>query len=195
MIIAGNDPRTQPSFSVSNRAARALWQLTWIVFIRLSPRPFHAWRRWLLLAFGAKVGKGCRVYPDVRVWAPWQLELGERVLIGNGVHLYNMAPMSIGDDCIVSQGAHLCGGSHDIDSPNFQLITKPISLGKNVWVCAEAFVGQGVCIADGCVVGARSVLMHSVDEPWSVWAGHPATKRRLRSKGAPLPLESNASLP
>jgi putative colanic acid biosynthesis acetyltransferase WcaF len=183
MIIPGNDPRIQPSFSVANRSARALWQLMWILMFRFSPRPLHAWRRLILLAFGAKVGQGCRVYPRVRVWAPWQLELGERVLIGDGVDLYNMAPISIGDECIISQGAHLCGGSHDIDSPNFQLIARPITLGCNVWICAEAFVGLGVCIADGCVIGARSVLTRSVDEPWSVWTGNPARKKRMRERG------------
>lgn len=183
MIIAGNDPRSQPSFTLSNRAARLLWQLTWMVLFRWSPTPFHAWRRLLLQAFGARVGEGSRIYPAVRVWAPWQLSLGRRVLIGNGVNLYNMAPLSMGDECVVSQGAHLCGGSHDIDSANFQLVARPIKLGNNVWVCAEAFVGLGVSIADGCVVGARSVLVHSVNEPWSVWAGNPARKKRMRQLG------------
>jgi putative colanic acid biosynthesis acetyltransferase WcaF len=93
-----------------------------------------------------------------------------------------MALMEIGDQCVISQGAHLCGGTHDIDSANFQLVAKPIKLEKNVWVCAEVFIGPGVTIPEGCVLGARAVVVRSIAEPWSVWAGNPAVKKRMRKK-------------
>lgn len=182
MIIQGNDPYTQPSFSLGNRMARGLWGVVWLLFFRPSPRPLHAWRRLLLRLFGAKLGRHVHVYPDVKVWAPWQLIIGDRVGIADGVKLYNMALMDIEDNCVVSQGAHLCGGTHDIDSANFQLVVKPIKLEKYVWVCAEAFIGPGVTIAEGCVLGARAVVVKSIAEPWSVWAGNPAVKKRMRKK-------------
>lgn len=180
MIIQGNDPATQPSFSLANRVARALWGAVWLLLFRFSPRPFHAWRATLLRLFGARLGKAVHVYPRVDIWAPWQLTVGDRVGIANGVTLYNMAPITIGANAVISQGAHLCAGNHDIDSPNFQLITAPIRIGEHAWVCAEAFVGPGVELAEGCVVGARGVVMRSIREPWTVWSGNPATKRRSR---------------
>lgn len=183
MIIQGNDPYIQPSFSLGNRLLRALWGIVWLVFFRTSPRPFHEWRRVLLRLFGARLGKHVNVYPNVKIWAPWSLAIGNRVGIADGVTLYNMAHMTIGDNCVISQGAHLCGGSHDIDSPNFQLLAKPIILKNNVWVCAEAFVGPGVTIAEGCVLGARAVVVKSIAEPWSVWAGNPAVMKRMRKRG------------
>jgi putative colanic acid biosynthesis acetyltransferase WcaF len=182
MIIQENDPFTEPSFSLGNRLKRALWGLIWLVFFLPSPRPFHAWRSFLLRLFGANLGQYVHVYPHVTVWAPWQLTLGNRVGIADGVTLYNMAPMMIGDDCVISQGAHLCGGSHDIDSANFQLIAKTIKLEKNVWVCAEAFVGPGVTVAEGCVLGARAVVVKTIAEPWSVWAGNPAVFKKMRKR-------------
>jgi putative colanic acid biosynthesis acetyltransferase WcaF len=180
MIIQGNDPATQASFSLGNRLARAVWGFAWALLFRLSPRPLHAWRRGLLRLFGAKLGDHVHVYANVRIWAPWQLTIGDRAGIADGVTLYNMAPLTIGNDCTVSQGAHLCGGSHDIDSANFQLVARPIALADNVWICAEAFVGPGVHIARGCVVGARAVVMKTIDEPWTVWAGNPAVRRKTR---------------
>jgi putative colanic acid biosynthesis acetyltransferase WcaF len=182
MIIEGNDPYTEPSFSLGNRMLRASWGVVWLLFFRPSPRPFHTWRRLLLRLFGAKLGRHVHVYSNVKIWAPWQLAIGNNVGIADGVTLYNMAPMTIGDHCVVSQGAHLCGGSHDIDSANFQLIAKPIVLEKKVWVCAETFVGPGVTIAEGCVLGARAVVVKSIVEPWSVWAGNPAVMKRMRKK-------------
>jgi putative colanic acid biosynthesis acetyltransferase WcaF len=184
MIIQGNDPYTQPSFSLANRLLRALWGVVWLLFFRPSPRPLHAWRRLLLRLFGAQLGRHVNVYPNVKIWAPWQLVIGDKVGIADGVTLYNMALMEIGDRCVVSQGAHLCAGSHDIDSVNFQLIAKPIVLEREVWVCAEAFVGPGVKIAEGCVLGARAVLVKSIVEPWSVWAGNPAMMKKMRKRDA-----------
>jgi len=180
MILEGTDPATQPSFSLANRVARSVWGVVWLLLFRPSPRPFHAWRRLLLRAFGATLGEHVHVYPGVSVWAPWQLVVGDRVGIGDGAKIYNMAPIRIGSGCVISQGAHLCAGSHDMDSPNFQLIARPITLEADVWICAEAFVGLGVHIARGCVIGARSVITRNVEEPWSVMAGNPARFRRYR---------------
>ena len=183
MIIQGNDPYTQASFSLGNRVLRALWGMVWLLFFRPSPRPLHAWRGLLLSLFGAQLGKHVHVYPNVKIWAPWQLVIGDKVGIADGVTLYNMAQIVIGDHCVISQGAHLCGGTHDIDSANFQLVAKPIKLEKNVWVCAEVFIGPGVTIAEGCVLAARAVVVKSIAESWSVWAGNPAIMKRKRKRG------------
>ena len=180
MILPGRDPRRGPSFSLRNRVARALWGAAWLLLFRPSPRPLHRWRALLLRVFGARLGRDVHVYPAVRIWAPWHLRLGDGVGIGDGATLYNIAPIDIRDGCVVSQGAHLCTGSHDIDSPHFELVAAPIALRPGVWVCAEAFVGPGVTLSAGCVLGARAVLMHSVEEPFTVWAGNPAIRIRHR---------------
>ncbi len=182
MIIQGNDPYTQPSFSIGNRLMRAVWGVAWLMLFRPSPRQFHLWRRCLLRLFGAKIGSHVNVYPNVKIWAPWALSIGDYVGVADGVRLYNMAPIELGNHCVISQGAHLCCGSHDIDSLNFQLVAKPITLKNNVWVCAEAFVGPGVSIAEGCVLGARAVIVKSIAEPCSVWAGNPALMKRMRKR-------------
>jgi putative colanic acid biosynthesis acetyltransferase WcaF len=128
------------------------------------------------------LGVHVHVHASVRIWAPWKLQIGNRVGIGSDVILYNMAYMSIGDECVISQGAHLCGGSHDIDSANFQLVAKPIALQGHVWICAEAFVGMGVTIAEGCVLAARAVVVRDIRTPWTVWAGNPAVYIRNRRR-------------
>lgn len=184
MILQNNDPFTQPSFSWKNRVARAVWGWVWLLLFRPSPRMAYVWRRALLRAFGARLGAHVNIQADVKVWAPWQLTLGNRVGVGGGVNLYNMAPLVVGNGCVISQGAHICGGTHDVDSSNFQLVAKPIVLEDNVWVCADAFVGPGVRIAQGCVVGARAVVVKSIKEPLGIWAGNPAVYKRKRETKA-----------
>ena len=90
----GPDPYTRPAFSFGNRAARLLWNVTWLLLYRLSPRPLHGWRAMLLRLFGAKLGPDCHFYPASRVWAPWNLRCADHVAAGDGVEIYNPSPMS-----------------------------------------------------------------------------------------------------
>jgi putative colanic acid biosynthesis acetyltransferase WcaF len=168
-----------PSFPLSNRLLRACWMLTWAVLASWTPPPLRAWRRLLLRSFGATMGAGSDVRGTARVWYPPHLHMEERALVGPHVNCYNMAPIRIGKGAIVSQGAHLCAGSHDISSPAFQLVTRPITIGAQAWIAAEAFVGPGVDVGEGVVLGARSVAFRSL-EPWGVYAGNPATRIKQR---------------
>jgi|CXWL01.1.fsa_nt_gi putative colanic acid biosynthesis acetyltransferase WcaF len=173
MILQGNDPYRGPSFSLGNRMLRALWGVVYLLLFRISPRPFHIWRVLILRLFGAQIGKGCHVYPSVKIWAPWNLKIGKHVGVADGVTLYCMDKITIGDFAVISQGAHLCGGTHDYNSKNFQLIAKPILIEKYAWLCAEVFIHPGVDIPEGAVVGARAVVSKSLSLPWAVYAGNP----------------------
>ena len=182
MILKDNDPYRGPSFSLTNRLMRALWSVVHVFFFRPSPWFLYPWRSMLLRLFGAQIGKGCHVYPNVKVWAPWNLTVGDHAGIANGVTVYCMDKINIGEYAVVSQGAHLCGGSHDYNSKNFQLIAKPIVIGSRAWVCAEAFIHPGVVVPEGTVVGARAVVSKSLPEPWAIYAGNPCVKVGNRTR-------------
>ncbi len=187
MILQDNDPYRGPSFSLANRLMRGLWGVVYLLLFRISPRPVHAWRVLLLRIFGAQIGRGCHIYPNVKVWAPWNLSLGNYVGVADGVTLYCMDKVSVGDFAVISQGAHLCGGTHDYNSENFQLIAKPIGIGAHAWICAEAFIHPGVVVPEGAVIGARAVVPKSLAMPWVVYAGNPchqvATRKPINNSG------------
>lgn len=161
-------------FGRSLKARRLAWMLVERLLFRSTPRGvLHGWRVWLLRRFGAQIGKGCRVAPSCRVWAPWNLKLGNRVALGDGVDCYCVAKISIGDKVAVSQRAFLCSASHDIASLNRPLTLAPIEIQDHAWVCAEAFVGPGVTVGEGAVVGARAAAFRDC-EAWTTHGGVPA---------------------
>ncbi|MDD5578198.1 MAG: putative colanic acid biosynthesis acetyltransferase [Methylobacter sp.] len=172
-IIKDNSGLHGPSFTLLNRIMRALWGLVYIILFRYTPRPMHRWRAFILRIFGAKIGNDCLIYPKAIIWAPWALEMGDFSCLANDVNCYNQANITLGEHAIVSQGAHLCAGTHDYNDPDFQLIAFPINIGKNSWICAEAFVGPGVTVNEGAVLGARAVTFKDLDS-WKVYAGNPA---------------------
>jgi putative colanic acid biosynthesis acetyltransferase WcaF len=168
-----------PSFGLGNRLLRASWGLAWLLLCRFTPPQLHSWRRLVLRLFGARIGKGARVHASVRIWLPANLEIGERALIGPGAIVYNQGRIVIGARSVISQRAHLCASSHDISDPHFQLVVRPITIGAGCWIAAEAFVGPGVRVGDGAVIGARAALFSDA-EPGGVYSGNPAQwlKRR-----------------
>lgn len=173
------DTHTGPSFSLKNRIARAAWSVVYIVLIKYSPKSFHLWRVFWLRIFGAKVGNHVHVYPKVQIWAPWNLELKDYCGVGNGAILYSQGKITIGYKAVISQGAHICAGTHDYTKPGFPLVTKPIVIQDYVWVAAEAFVHPGVTIEEGAVIGARSVVVNNMP-PWMICSGFPCKPLRER---------------
>lgn len=170
------------SFSLGNRLLRVLWMATWLIAARFTPPQLHRWRRLVLRVFGAKVGAGARVHASVKVWLPANLQLGENVLIGPGVRLYNQGRITIGAASVISQRAHICASTHDVRDPWFQLVLRPVAIGENCWVAAEAFVGPGVTMADRSVLSARGVLFRDTEAD-GIYQGNPAVlikQRKLR---------------
>lgn len=172
------------SFSLGNRLLRVCWGIAWLLLARFTPPPLHPWRRLVLRAFGARVGRGARVHGSVRIWLPANLDLGEHCLIGPGANLYNQGCISIGARTVVSQGAHICASTHDIADVHFQLQLRPIKIGANAWIAAEAFIGPGVTVGDRTVVGARAALFEDAASS-GVYSGNPARLLKQRELREP----------
>ncbi|HEY2251355.1 MAG TPA: hypothetical protein VGH74_09855 [Planctomycetaceae bacterium] len=159
--------------SFINRAARTGWVAVWMIFGRMTPRFLHGWRRLLLRLCGATVNTGARAYPSCRIWAPWNIELGEHSCLSERVDCYSVDRIVLGAFAVVSQDAVLCTATHDYTSPDFPVVTRPIEIGAHAWIAAGAFIGPGVTIGEGAVVGARAVVFKDVPA-WTIVAGNPA---------------------
>ena len=166
--------------SAANKAARLLWQVVWLWLFRPVPWFWHAPRRALLRLFGARVGRGAQIMPSVRIWAPWNLSVGDHAAVSHGVDLYAVDRIEIGAHATISQRAFLCTATHDIDHPNMPLRTAPIRIGAGAWVCAEAYVHPGVAIGADAVAGVRAVVLRDVP-PGQVVGGNPAKFLRMRN--------------
>lgn len=174
-----HDPYLKAAFSLKDRSRRFVWGVVCAMLFRLSPRPFHGWRAFLLRCFGAKLGKGCHIYPKARIWAPWNLICEDVVAVADEAIIYNPEPVFLGSHSIISQQAYLCGATHDHNHPAFPLIAAPIRIEAYAWVCARATVQLGVCVAEGAVLGLGAVATKNL-EPWSVYVGIPARKVKDR---------------
>lgn len=170
----------QNRLSLKNKLGRALWGIVYNILFRTAPTSLlNGWRIFLLRCFGAKFTGKVSVHRTAKIWAPWNLEMDTTGLSRN-VNCYNVDKVIIGRCAVISEGAYLCTASHDITNPEHALITAPILVKDQAWIAVEAFIGMGVTIGQGAVVGARGCVFKDV-EPWTVVGGNPAKliKKRI----------------
>jgi putative colanic acid biosynthesis acetyltransferase WcaF len=149
------------------------WWLVQKLLFHSSPQVLYGWRRFLLRTFGARIGRGVRVRPSVKITYPWKLVIGDWSWVGDEVTLYTLGAITIGESAVISQHSYLCTGTHDYTRPSFDLLARPIHVDSEAWVASHVFVGPGVTIGRGSVVGACSVVLKDVDSG-IICAGHPA---------------------
>lgn len=187
--VAGPRDLTSPLVDLeSNRAARkysrveqlrrVLWAFGGLAF-RLSPRPCFAWRRMVLRLFGAKVGRAVNVYPSTRFYMPWNVEIGDWVAVGEDAFIYSLGKVYIGAGASIAYRAHVCAGTHDFTDPALPLLKPPVFIEDNAWIGTEAFIGPGVTVCKGAIVGARAVVIKDVPAMHIV-GGNPARQIGMR---------------
>ncbi len=181
MDIAAN--RAARKWSAGELAGRALWETLGQTLFRFSPRVCWGWRRMLLRLFGARIAEGVHLHPSVRITVPWNLEIAEYAAVGDDVRLYNLGLIRIGKSATISQGAHLCAGTHDYRKADMPLIKATIAVGEAAWICADAFIGPEVTVGDYAIAGARAVVIRDV-APSAIVAGNPA--RQVGVRKAPV---------
>ena len=139
-------------FSFKNKLHRLIWGGVYIIFFKYSPVPMFRYRNFILSLFGARLGNNVRIYPS---------------------------SIYIGNDSIISQDVTICASTHDYNKRDHPLILKNVEIGNRVWLCAESFVGPGVQVFDGAVLGARAVAKRNLSS-WSVYDGNPCNKLKER---------------
>lgn len=158
---------------------RGLWYLTSILFFKNSlPFP-NGIKRFLLMTFGAKLGKGIIIKPSINIKYPWFLKMGNNVWIGENVWIDNLSLIDIGNNVVISQGSFLFTGNHNYKKCGFDLILKNIVVEDGVWIGAGAMIVPGIKLMDHSVVGAGSVITKDT-LPYSIYSGNPAQFVRER---------------
>lgn len=172
------NPPSTSELPIKEKLAQRIWDIVRGVVFTLSPFFARRWRRLWIALFARLIGEG-----DISKTAsfskksvvdfPWRLTVGDRVTIDDGVWLYALDRISIGKLAIIGRDVKLITGSHDVSSPNFKLVTKPISVGEGAWIATGAIVLPGVSIGEGAVIGAGAVVSKDVPA-WTIVAGNPA---------------------
>lgn len=123
------------------------------------------------------IGEWCYIGEGARVWSSGAIHIGDRVLISHNVNIFDSLthPLSTRQRHAQFKAITQTGHPRIID-----LGERPVTVGSDVWIGANACVLRGVTIGEGAVVGAGAVITHNVP-PYTIVAGNPA--RVIRELG------------
>ncbi len=158
---------------------RSIWFFVNALFFINPLNPLSSFKTWLLRIFGSKIGEAVVIKPNVNIKYPWNLTIGDHSWIGEKVWIDNLAPVFIGSNVVISQGAMLLTGSHDYKKEAFDLQVKEIYLEDGVWIGAKSIVCPGVVCGTHSVLSVGSVATKNL-ESYSIYQGIPAEKKRDR---------------
>jgi maltose O-acetyltransferase len=125
---------------------------------------------------------------DATVAPPFRCDYGYNVGVGDGFFanygcvFLDVAPIDVGENCLVGPGVHVYTATHPIDPEERAAgleLGAPVTVGDDVWIGGRAVVTPGTSVGDGAVVAAGAVVVDDVP-PRTVVGGNPAEEiRRL----------------
>src|SRR5699024_3802280 len=102
------------------------------------------------------------------------IRLGQHVFSNSGCRFQDQGGIRIGDDTLIGHNTVLATLDHDVNPVRrADMHPAPITIGRNVWIGANATVLKGVTIGEDAVVAAGSVVVEDVPEG-AVVVGSPA---------------------
>jgi putative colanic acid biosynthesis acetyltransferase WcaF len=133
----------------------------------------------LLRIFGARIGKGVVIKPNVNVKYPWALEVGDYTWIGENVWIDNLVMVKIGKNCCLSQGSYILTGNHNYKKVTFDLVVKRVTMEDGSWLGAKAILCPGITMKEHSLLAVGSVAVSDL-EAYGIYQGNPAVKVRER---------------
>lgn len=147
-------------------------------------RLFIFFKKVLLLAMGAKIGKGVVIYPGVWITPGRNLVIKDHVNLAKEVLITTSGGVEIGDRTLIGYRTQVISSDHTITPigepfPISGDNHKKIVIGKDVWIGGNCLITAGVTIGDGAVVAGGSVVTKDVPEN-AIVGGVPAKIIRVR---------------
>ncbi|ARQ07973.1 Acetyltransferase [Macrococcoides canis] len=121
-------------------------------------------------------GEHIHVEVNIRVDYGYNIYVGENFYSNHDLTILDVAPVTIGDNCMVAPGVHIYTATHPIDpmERNSGLeYAKPVVIGDNCWIGGRSIINPGVTIGNNVVIASGTVVTKDVPDNVVV-AGVPA---------------------
>ena len=108
-----------------------------------------------------------------------ELVVGDNVIIGYDNFIQALGGVTIGDNVLTAPGVKIWSVNHNFRDKD-RLVTEqgqtssPVTIGRDVWIAANAFISPGVTLPEGVIISSGAVVGVKDYKPYSIIAGNPA---------------------
>ncbi len=114
----------------------------------------------------AEVGEDARIYPGFHCDNGFFIRAGSHLLINYNVTILDWADVTLGDWCKIGPGVCIATVNHDMDPIRRRDfandVLKPVTVGNDVWIGANATLCPGVTIGDNVIVAGGAVVTKDI---------------------------------
>lgn len=135
--------------------------------------PVNSLRKFLFYCAGFRLSKSSSIGFGSRFYCMNNFVMGDNSIVNRNCLFDNRDSIVIGDNVSISRNVSIFTAGHDINSPFFEMIKKPIFIGDHVVIFSKSIIMPGVKIGIGAVVQAGSVVVKNI-EPFTIVGGNPA---------------------
>ena len=135
--------------------------------------PSHYARRFFYRMFGMRIGRGSTIHMGLKLYNPFNIEIGDDSIIGEDAVLDGRDKLTIGNHVDIASEVMIYNAEHDVRDPDFKAIHAPVVIEDYVFIGPRAIILPGITIKKGAVVGAGAVVTRDV-EKYSIVGGVPA---------------------
>jgi maltose O-acetyltransferase len=121
-------------------------------------------------------GRNVQIASGVKLSYTTSIDLGNDVLLANGVWVLGYGGVKIEDEVMVGPYTVIASSNHTKKDGSWRFgepTQAPVSVQRGAWIGAHSVVTQGVTIGPGAVVAAGAVVTRNVDQH-AVVGGVPA---------------------
>jgi acetyltransferase-like isoleucine patch superfamily enzyme len=154
---------------------------------RIIRRPYYIrGKRFIKFGKGFTSGVGARLDAFTTKKKCTLIEFGENVQINDYVHIAAVQSIKIGNNVLIASKVFISDHNHGYyNNPNQPhsnpftppaqrlLSEKPVIIEDNVWIGEFVCIMPGVCIKEGAIIGAMSVVTKTIPA-YSIAVGSPA---------------------
>lgn len=146
-------------------------------FLRYSAGAGRVGRRLYYAILLRSMGSDCEICGGVMIIGAENINIGNAVIINQRVILQSCegASITLGDGVVLSYGAQVLTGGIDLKAGLAirRHSKSPVVIKSNAWIGAAAIILPGVCVGEGAVIAAGSIVTSNVPDGVVV-AGSPA---------------------
>jgi acetyltransferase-like isoleucine patch superfamily enzyme len=149
---------------------------TLYAFFKNASFPFFNYFRFAIVKLFAKKIQSTYIADGVTFWFPWNISIGRRSSLNQGVIIDGTGGVEIGDGVRIAAYTMINTADHEMGAGDM-IVEQGFVVGKviiedDVWIGANVMINKAVRIGKGSVIGAGSVITKSIP-PYSIAAGVP----------------------